>query len=227
MSQPSAQVARAIRPHLPQTWAGSPCHLAIVLLLLITGCHPMPPGEVRTAKDADVILLRGWRDMYSDGINQLAGELDAEGYRAAVFGEAQWDEVADVVRHRQAAGGVVLIGFSFGADHAIDLARELEKANIPIPLLITIDPVTPAKVPENVAVCHNLYRSDGVWDLFPWFRGVPLEVDSPNVRLTNVDVNGHPTLDDPGLDHETIAASPKIHREIIDLIKKHRPRGKM
>jgi pimeloyl-ACP methyl ester carboxylesterase len=200
----------------------------LVLLLMIAfiaGCHPMPRGDLSRVKHSDVILLRGWRDLYSDGINQLATELQADGYHPAVYGESQWSAVADSII---SGGGEspVLVGFSYGADHAIDVARKLNERHIPVALLITIDPVTPPKVPANVAVCHNLYQSD-FWDFLPWFRGIPLKADSQATRLTNINVHDRPDLDDPHMAHKTIAGYPQIHREILLQIRNQLPRAKM
>jgi pimeloyl-ACP methyl ester carboxylesterase len=201
--------------------------LRLALLLIVAfaaGCHTMPSGDLSRVKQSDVVLLRGWRDLYSKGVNQLATELEAEGYHPAVYGESQWSDVADDIISRGEAP--VLVGFSYGADHAIDVARKLEKANLKVPLLITIDPVTPPKVPANVAVCHNLYQSD-FWDFLPWFRGIPLKADSADTKLTNTNVHDRPDLDDPHMAHKTIAGYPQIHREIIDQIKIQLPRAKM
>ena len=227
---PPFQVAGATSPWFPrQTWAGSPCHLVIALLLVLTGCHPMPPGDLVKVKDSEVILLRGWRDMYSDGINELATRIEAEGYRTAVYGEAQWKDVADALIVRGYATrkqDFVLIGFSYGADHAIDVARRLKDTNLHTPLLITLDPVTPPKVPNSVWKTYNYYQSD-FWDFLPWFRGIPLKVEPGYVTVDNIDVHDRPDLDDPSMSHKTIAGSEKIHREIIAKIKKQFPRGKM
>jgi pimeloyl-ACP methyl ester carboxylesterase len=190
----------------------------------IAGCHPMPRGDLSRVKDSDVVLLRGWRDLYSDGINQLATELEAEGYHPAVYGESQWSDVADNII--LLGDAPVLIGFSYGADHVLDVARKIQKAHLSVPLLITIDPVTPPKVPANVAVCHNLYQSD-FWDFLPWFRGIPLKAESRATKLTNLNVHDRPDLDDPHMAHKTITGYPQIRREIIEQIKNHLQRAKM
>jgi pimeloyl-ACP methyl ester carboxylesterase len=203
--------------------------LVIALLLLLTGCHPMPPGDLAKVEDSEVILLRGWRDMYSDGINELATKIEADGYRTAVYGEAQWKDVADALVARGAVvqgDAFVLIGFSYGADHAIDIARRLDAAKINVPFMITIDPVTPPKVPVRVGETYNYYQSD-FWDFLPWFRGVPLKSESAYPTVYNIDVHDRTDLDEPKMAHKTIAASEKVHRDIVKQIKNRFPRGKM
>lgn len=204
----------------------------LLLLLLTIGCHPLPAGDLRavqqlssTERPARIFLLRGWRDLHSAGMDELANELRAEGFIATVYRESQWQELAASIGSKPVAEPIVLIGFSFGADHAIDVARELHRSNIPVNLLITLDPVTPASVPGNVLVCHNFYQSNGVWDLFPWFRGIPLTADkNSRVQLTNTNVHDRPDLDDPNMAHSTIAGSPKVRRAVVERILKSFPR---
>jgi pimeloyl-ACP methyl ester carboxylesterase len=210
----------------PAAQASCPCY--VILLLLLTGCHSMPAGDLARATQTDIYLLRGWQDLYSTGIDQLQVKLEAEGYRATVYRQNQWKDLANAIATREAVSGtIVLVGFSYGADHAIDIARKLDEQHIRIPLLITLDPVTPPSVPANVAVCYNLYQSSGLWDIFPWFRGIPLKADSPDTRLTNIDVHQRPDLNSPDMAHKTIAGSEAIHREIIQTIRKHTPRDRM
>src|SRR5262249_19539371 len=141
----------------------------------------------------NVYLLRGWLGMYSTGVDQLADELRKENVKVEVYQAEQWRELRDALlahfemgTHKQP---LVLAGFSYGADDAITIARALNEKNIPVDLLISIDPVTPSHVPPNVARCDNYYKSNGFWDNFPWFRGVPLTADDPQKsKLTNADL---------------------------------------
>lgn len=172
-----------------------------------------------TARRGNVYLLRGWQDLYSQGIDQLADSLRREGVEAQVFRAGQWRELGETISHRYAGAGrrepLVLIGFSYGADDVVQIADQLKGADLTIDLLITIDPVTPAPVPENVRVGYNFFQSNGVWDAFPWFRGVPLQPDG-NRQIMNIDIRRQRTdLLEPDTAHSNIAANPKIHREII------------
>ncbi len=196
--------------------------LLIVLIAMSGGCNSLPPGDLsrlQSSKLPQVILLRGWRGLYSTGVDQLATELQQHGIAANVYRETQWPDVAGALLARRPAGPIVVIGFSYGADNAIALSRRLLTKGVTVTLLITIDPVTPPDVPANVAVCKNFYRSNGALDVFPFFRGVPLKADSPGAtKLDNLHLQDHPELDSPGLGHRTIAASPKVNRAIVDLV---------
>jgi hypothetical protein len=204
-----------------------------LLLLIAAGCNTLPPGRIGAIspgshmKQTEVYLLRGWRGLWSSGIDDLAAQLRQEGIKASVYREEQWKPLADQIAADFARGGrrapLVLIGFSYGADNVVEMARELDAGGIPVDLLITIDPVTAAPVPRNVRECVNFYQSNGFWDIFPWLRGTPLTRDPPGGgKLTNYDLRKYRTdLLEPGTSHATIAGNAKLHRAIIELIKKY------
>ena len=201
----------------------------IFAMFLIGGCHPLPPGRVdalravpTSPRAGHAYLIRGWRDLWSQGIDQLAAEIRDAGVPAEVYRDAQWHDLADALA-RQPANLVpheplALIGFSYGADDVVEIARQLHAANLPVDLLITIDPVTPSPVPPNVATCYNFYQTNGVWDAFPWLRGIPLKSDAP-ARLVNVDLRRQrPDLLEPNTAHSNIAANEKLHRAILEKV---------
>jgi pimeloyl-ACP methyl ester carboxylesterase len=203
----------------------------VPLLLLVlanhAGCNSLPPGDVRHIGFAPgrvpspVVLIRGWRDLWSDGIDGLADELRATGIDAAVFKESQARDVGDSLvvdaRAGRAAGPVILVGFSYGADDVIQIAQRLNDAGRAVDLLVLIDPVTPGPIPTSVRRCVNYYQSNGVWDTFPWLRGVPARVadGTPSERLTNIDIRSRADLVEAGTSHKTMAGNAKLHAAIL------------
>lgn len=200
--------------------------MLVGLVICAGGCQPLPAGslaEVRAVSDrpriGNVYLIRGWRDAYSAGVDQLAAELRQAGVAAHVYRHAQWQALAGALEQAYATNAdhepLVLIGFSYGADDALRVCDAMFRRGLPVNLVITIDPVTPLAVPGNVVACYNYYQTNGVWDVFPWFRGVPLAAAGDG-RLVNVDLRkSRPDLVEPSTAHSTIAASPGLHREII------------
>jgi pimeloyl-ACP methyl ester carboxylesterase len=203
--------------------------LIVVLTLPWVGCHTLPSGQINavgakslTSRRGSIYLIRGWRDLYSMGMDQLAGELRSSGIDATVYREEQWRELAEAIDARyqptSAHEPLVLIGFSYGADDVLKTALQLDHRGIVCDAVITIDPVTPPKVPGNVRVCYNFFQTNRIWDLFPWFRGVPLESEQPG-NLMNINLRkDHPELLEPNTGHTNIAANPRIHRAIIDRV---------
>jgi hypothetical protein len=205
------------------------CPLIALLLLLLNGCHPLPPGsldQVRTVSNESrctVYLIRGWRDVYSEGIDQLANELEQAHVNAPVFRASQWRELSIAIAHQHRdqarSDPLILLGFSYGADDVLRIAHELKPKDVSVELLVTIDPVTPPTVPANVKQCINYYQPNGVWDIFPWLRGIPLKADSATTRLLNQNLRSdRKDLLAPNTSHATIAANPKLHREIVQRI---------
>ena len=65
---------------------------------------------------------------------------------------------------------------------------------------------------------RNYYQSNGVLDVFPWLRGIPLQPADglPSERVVNVDIRDRPDLAESGASHATIAANARLHRVIVE-----------
>ena len=196
-----------------------------VLLMVLAGCHPLASGSLEAVGSdihlrcrGNVFLVRGWRDLWSGGIDVLANQIRGGGMNAQVYRASQWHELAEAIERRYGSATpprpLVLIGFSYGADDVLRIAGQLGRDHIAVDLLITIDPVTPPPVPGNVVACYNYFQTNGIWDVFPWLRGIPLRASRPG-QLMNVDIRrDRPDLLLPDLSHATIAGDPKLQREI-------------
>ena len=135
----------------------------VSLLSFAAGCSipVVNPGSldavqpVSTAPRAgNVYLVRGWLGVFSTGIDMLGDKLAAAGVHDVVYQEAQWRDLAATITQKYKGvknpEPLILVGHSYGADDIVSIARELDKANIPVDLLLTIDATTPPPVPANV-----------------------------------------------------------------------------
>jgi acetyl esterase/lipase len=206
------------------TLVARPGRDTLLLALLLTGCGRLTPGLTHplalppAPRAGHVYVIRGYLDWYSTGMDRLTDELRAGGLSTAAYREEQWGDIADdLLAGPPAVGPTVLVGFSYGADDVILIARRLAERGRPVDLLVTIDPVTPAPVPANVRRCVSFYQPNGFWDLFPWLRGVPLHADEGAKEPENVNVRARADLVEPDTSHATIAANEKIHRAIVGL----------
>ncbi|HZL38193.1 MAG TPA: thioesterase domain-containing protein [Tepidisphaeraceae bacterium] len=202
-----------------------------VIMMSVSGCNTLPAGRLdaispnrRMQTRGMVCLLRGWRGLWSKGIDDLAAELHGHGVEALVFRDGQWEALAQrlVCRSRNSPRDepLVLIGFSYGADDAIRVARRLGHNGIRVDLLITIDPVTPPPVPANVHISVNYYQSNGVWDLFPWLRGVPVHGEPGGPTPLNQNLKkDRQDLQEQNTSHATIAGNARLHREIVERLR--------
>jgi hypothetical protein len=177
----------------------------------------------RVARAGNVYLVRGWLGVFSTGIDTLGDKLKAAGVQDAVYQEAQWRTLAatiiDKYKGVKDPEPLILVGHSYGADDIVSIARELEKASIPVDLLVTIDATTPPAVPANVRHCYNLYQT-GVLDALPIIRGIPLKADPDfKGKLENVNIRVDRTdLLDGDVNHFNIEKKDKIHQEAIKQI---------
>lgn len=204
--------------------------LALLIPMTATACaKTIRPGDVSqlekpalAPREGNVVLLRGWIGIFSAGIDELGERINKAGIFANVYQEAQWRQIAEQLERRYSASPyyhepLVLIGHSYGADSALRIANQLNARNIPVDLLITLDPVTPPTVPPNVRRTYNLYQSNGVFDQFPWLRGIPLTPDPANHNpIQNMDIRrDRKDLLVSNLDHFNIEKQPQIHVDIL------------
>lgn len=210
-----------------QAWWRGCC---VAALLLMYGCSPasMQNGDLSLVqlhsdrpRAGNVYLLRGFIGIWSTGVDTIGREINEAGVRANVYRCEQWRELTDTIlttyKNQKDFEPLVIIGHSWGADHALEMAQELADAKIPIDLLITLDPVTPPPtVSKNIKLCYNIYQPNGAWDTIPFFRGVPLKTQEGSNNLQNVNIRGERTdLLEDNTDHYNIEKNKKIHQEIL------------
>ena len=158
-----------------------------------------------TKADTRVYLLRGWFGVFSTGLDTLATELRSKGIKAETVGHLAWKTtVSNIIKDHAAgeSGPLVLVGHSQGANNVIDMARLLQRDNIPVDLLVTLAPAGQDPIPANVIRAINYYNSPG------W--GAPLSADGGyRGTLTNINLGG-----DIGLYHMAIDKNPSVQAEI-------------
>jgi hypothetical protein len=207
--------------------------LGIFCALAACGCSSMTPGDVSRVQPVsdrpyagNVYLLRGFIGIWSYGINDIGKKVADAGIRASIYQEDQWGEVCKAIIDKYENSPnhepLVIIGHSYGADDALKMAKKLQQHNINVDLIITLDPVTPPKVPTNVRLCYNIYQP-GMLDMLPFFRGVKLESEAEG-NLQNVNIRGERRdLLEPNTDHFNIEKNPLIHAEIVKKVREFCP----
>ena len=164
-------------------------------------------------------MLRGIFGI-SGGIDEVAAELNGLGVKAGVHDHSDWFAIAEAIRAQYKAEPehepIILVGFSMGGNHAIQLSRQLALDGIPVDLLVMLDPTIPPPVPTNVARAVELYQTQA------GFRGVPVQAD-PGFRGELIVGN----LDDlPGIEHHDLPVRPEVRREVVArVLQVARPRA--
>ncbi|HXW57375.1 MAG TPA: hypothetical protein VEJ67_16610 [Candidatus Cybelea sp.] len=127
---------------------------------------------------------------------------------------------------------IVIFGHSWGASEAVELARQLEKQNIPVLLTVQVDSIhkygeDDARIPANVREAANFYQSDG------WLHGrARIYAADPertriignfkfNYKASSIGCEDrYPMIDRVFMKaHTEIECDPKVWKEVESLIK--------
>jgi hypothetical protein len=149
--------------------------------------------------------MRGFMNVFSLGMDDLAGLIRNRGIDTTVANHADYEDIdGRIVRNYSTGdhGPIILIGHSLGADVIVTMARMLYDNTIPVALLVLFDGTVPQAVPSNVTTAVNytlkfdLTAGDG-------FRGT----------LSNVDMRT-----DGGIDHLNIDKSPALQQQTVQYV---------
>ncbi|MBR1170922.1 LysM peptidoglycan-binding domain-containing protein [Bradyrhizobium liaoningense] len=200
---------------------------AIVLLALGTGTAAASPPKSKTIAAVPaapppppfeplpppkVYLFRGaMGPIFSTGMDRLSEKLTQAGFSADVYEFTLCRLIGNraIASYREKAAPIVLIGHSMGGLCSIVISEMAAKENIPISLVIAIDPAhATGDVPLNVERFINIFLSDSVLGggdvvTVPGFRGHYASYDlKENARVS----------------HINIEKSDDIHRQIVGMV---------
>lgn len=166
--------------------------------------EPLPPPKI--------YLFRGaMGPIFSTGMDRLAEKLTAAGFSADVYEFTLCRLIGNraISSYKESPAPIVLIGHSMGGLCSVLISEMAAKENIPISLVITIDPAHATDdVPLNVERFINIFLSDSVLGggnvvAVPGYRGHYASYDlKENSRVS----------------HINIEKSDDIHRQIVDMV---------
>ena len=179
---------------------------------------PAPTVSAHVVSNApQVFLLKGLADIFSSGLDKLGERLRARGVMVQVASHASWDTLADaaIARYRAGQRGAIIVaGHSLGADAAIDIARRLYDAKVPVALVITFGPLQFRPVMGNVAQAVNYYQANSAW------RGKILRGSDFKGSLSNIDLENAADVN-----HFNIEKVDRIQFEAVNKIVAAARRG--
>jgi hypothetical protein len=183
----------------------------IRLIALLAALCLLAAGSAEAAKrrasggGTHVYLLRGiWN--VSVGLDALAAKLQRRGYRTSVYGHTDATAVTQQMLGDYRSGRVrtiVMVGHSLGAAAAVQIAGHLARENVPVALIVSLDPYAAGTVPANVRRVVNFHVGSAELAATGDFRGA----------LRNLNLGG-----EEGMDHMTIQATDAMHRRIMGAI---------
>jgi len=181
-----------------------------LLALMVSVAAYAPP---KSADAAEVYLIRGFANVFSRGVDQMAAQLRARGVNARAYSNGQWAGLANDIIKRSKQGKVsfpiVIAGHSVGGQEAPRFADTLAKAGVPVALVIGIDPGFAPPPPFSAG-------SPRVVDF--WIkgsaRGNPYRgTGSFAGTIENIDIRSFSNADHVGIDKD-----PGVQSRIVNLI---------
>jgi hypothetical protein len=127
----------------------------------LTASAALPAATMAAAEE--VYLIRGFLNVFSDGMNQMGRSLRARGVRVSVHSNGEWPALASNIISRHKAGKVsfpiIIAGHSVGGVEVPEFANALGRAGVPVKLAIGLDPgfASPGSFGPGVASVVN-YR---------------------------------------------------------------------
>lgn len=195
----------ALNPGMAAASPAKPKHTAVA-----PAAAPPPPAE--PLPPPRIYLFRGaMGPIFSTGMDRLSEKLTAVGFSADVYEFTICRFIGNraISAYKESPAPIVLIGHSMGGLCSVLISEMAAKENVPISLVITIDPAHATDdVPLNVERFINIFLSDSVLGggnvvAVPGFRGHYASYDlKENSRVS----------------HINIEKSDDIHRQIVDMV---------
>ena len=178
--------------------------ITLSALISISSIFTMP------AKAEEVYMIRGFLNVFSDGMNQMTRKLKSRGIRARAISNGDWRNVAnDIIRRAKAkkvSYPIVIVGHSLGGVEAPSFANALGAAGVPVALVIGLDPGFSAPPPFRKGakqVVNYKIPSGKNYRRGPGFKG----------KITTIDVSRY------GTDHVGIDKNSKVQALVIKRIR--------
>ena len=172
--------------------------MALSIFVAMSGAAVAAPE-----RGAKVYLLRGFLNVFSLGLDELAAKIEKRGIRSEVYNHTSWSRLAGEIAAEYKSGQtrpIILIGHSAGGTAVVSLVEALGQAGVPVALAVTLDISSMPINGGRVGTFLNLYASTGALTAGRRFHG----------RLVNQDLGK-----DPLVGHFTIDKVDAVHTLIL------------
>jgi hypothetical protein len=138
-----------------------------------------------------VYLLRGFANVFSLGMDQIAARLQHQGIDTTVANYISWPTLAEDAATEYKSGHVrtiILVGHSSGAVAVTSMATRLSELGVPVKLAIGLDPTSHMTASGHVDRYVNYYIANGFGDPVEkgrQFSGVLQNVDLEHMSGVN------------------------------------------
>ncbi|MCY0095380.1 thioesterase domain-containing protein [Hoeflea ulvae] len=204
---------------LHQRWLGRAAALLVAGLLAVTAAAPARAASAASEAPTQVYFIRGFLGIFSTGFDQMAKSLAKDRIKAEVYGHLSGSSVrAKIIREYDRSRRkrpIILVGHSFGGNAVFEVAAKLRKNNIPVALLISVDPTRAGPLSDNVKRYVNyFFPGNGLGSELKPQPGVPKS------RIKNIDMRKRVDVAGAGDDHWTVTTNAALAREILKAVKR-------
>lgn len=186
---------------------------------MLAAPQPARAASKANATETQVYFIRGFMGVFSTGFDTMAKTLAKSGVNAKVYGHLSGAAIRSAIV-KQYTGSkrkrpIILVGHSFGGNAAFQVAAGLRRDNIPVALVVTVDPTRAGPLSGNVRRYVNFFfAGNGLGSRLKAASGVPQS------RITNIDMRKRTDVAEAGDDHWTITHNAAIQSEILNLVKR-------
>jgi hypothetical protein len=146
----------------------------LLMLALLILAAVSAPAFAASERGPKVYLLRGFLNVFSLGLDDLAAKIEKRGIRAEVYNHSSWPRLAGEIASEYKSGQtrpVILIGHSWGALAVVSLVEALGQAGVPVALAVTLDTASQTINGGRVGTFLNLYVATGAMTAGRGFHG--------------------------------------------------------
>ena len=167
------------------------------------------PEAGTVTRTGEIYLMRGLMDIFSRGIDVMAGQMRQKGLNAVNTSYTEWETLAsDIVaraKTKDVSYPIVIIGHSLGANDAAKMATYLGDRGVRVEYVVTFDPTEPGYYGKNVGRVINFYLPNENNKAYrrSGFRG----------EMKNIDVS-----DIPEISHTTVEKNSKLQSDVINRV---------
>jgi hypothetical protein len=170
--------------------------MSLLLLGLSIGISNAQTTTPTSQPREHVYLLRGFANVFSLGMDQIAAKLKQHGIHTTVDNYLAWPTLAEQAAAEYKGGQtrtIVLVGHSSGATAVTEMAARLSQLGVPVKLAIGLDPTSRMTTTGHVDRYINYYIANGFGD--PVDRGQGFSGALQNVDLEHMAGVGHFNID--------------------------------
>lgn len=173
-------------------------------------------STAHVTRTGEVYLMRGLLDVFSRGMDTMAGRMRAKGFDAISFNHSNWmpyaEDIVARAKKKQVSYPIIIMGHSLGGNEAPKMANYLGARGIKTALVVAFDPTEHQVVGKNVGTVINYYLPNGrnTFDKSFGYKGTLKNVNVshiPNIEHTNVEKNTN-------LQNKSISRAVKLTRKI-------------